>query len=485
MIAITSTAQGAILAGSSPHQYSRRVAADLVGFCDMLMVVAAIAVPAILTTGHDGPVLATIDALRAGLIGAIIAYGCLRNWRLYETQHMDAFPFRPEKLAAASALAAVAVFGLAAPIGKMDHATLVTLVATWFVGSSALLIINRLVAGYLLRTCAQAGCFDERVAVYGAGEIAVRLKAYLAKERCHRRLVGIFDDRIDTARRDTDLPVDGQLADLIERGRRGEIDRIIVAMPQSADRRLAFIARQLEQLPVSVHAVTHFSDDLIDVGPVHHVSNLGPVGLIDVKRRPLADWAPALKRVEDLVLSLLICIVTAPIILAIAIAIKLDSRGPVFFRQRRRGLNQNVITVLKFRTMTVQEDGAEIRQAVSHDSRVTRVGQFLRRSSLDELPQLYNVLIGEMSLVGPRPHALAHDDQWGALLDRYANRHQVKPGITGLAQVRGLRGEARCEKDLQDRTAADLEYIANWSLWLDLRIIATTVWAVIGAKNAY
>ncbi len=135
--------------------------------------------------------------------------------------------------------------------------------------------------------------------------------------------------------------------------------------------------------------------------------------------------------------------------------------------------------------MNVQEDDAKVRQAQSNDQRVTRIGRFLRRSSLDELPQLYNVLVGEMSIVGPRPHALVHDDQWSELLERYANRHQVKPGITGLAQVKGLRGEAHSEDDIRERVNADLEYIDRWSLWLDLRIIIGTALAVLGAKNAY
>jgi putative colanic acid biosynthesis UDP-glucose lipid carrier transferase len=207
--------------------------------------------------------------------------------------------------------------------------------------------------------------------------------------------------------------------------------------------------------------------------------------LIDVKERPLADWAPIVKRAEDILISATLLVMTLPVTILIALAIKLTSRGPVLFRQRRRGLNQKVIEVLKFRSMTVQENGDEVRQATRNDQRITFVGRILRRSSLDELPQLVNVLIGEMSLVGPRPHALIHDEKWGEMLEQYANRHQVKPGITGLAQVRGLRGEAHTPSDIQNRIAADLEYIGNWSLWLDLSIILRTVNAVIGAKNAH
>ena len=461
---------------------SRRVAADLVGFVDMLTIFAGIAIPTYLFGDTN---VRSIEVMRSGLIAAIIAYGCLRNWRLYDTQDMRCFPVRPEKLVVAAALAMVAVLGLAAPIGDMDDATHIAWSWAWFTCAAALLVANRVLARFVLRSAARAGYFDERIAVYGAGPIALRLQEYLAGRPGDRRLIGVFDDRLDQDRRGSQVVVAGTLADLISLGRDGGIDRIIVAMPQSADRRLAQIVRKLEQLPVSIHAVTHFSGDLIDSSPAHNVSNLGPVGLLDIKRKPLADWAPFIKRAEDLVLGGIVALATLPLMLLIAIIVRLDSPGPILFRQRRRGLNQRVITIVKFRTMTVLEDGADVRQARSNDTRTTRVGRFLRRSSLDELPQLYNVLIGEMSLVGPRPHALVHDDQWGEMLERYANRHQVKPGITGLAQVKGFRGEARCEQDIRDRVNADLEYIANWSLWLDLRILAGTVLTVLGARNAY
>jgi Undecaprenyl-phosphate glucose phosphotransferase len=278
--------------------------------------------------------------------------------------------------------------------------------------------------------------------------------------------------------------INGRLDDLIEAGRAGRIDQIVIALPQSADRRAAEVARKLTQLPVSLHVVTHIASDLVDASAANRVSNLGPVGLLDVKRKPLSDWAPLVKRVEDHGLGFLLLIAASPLLLLCAIAIKLDSAGPVLFRQRRRGLNQKVIEVLKFRTMTVMEDGAEVRQATKDDDRVTRVGRILRRTSLDELPQLINVLKGEMSLVGPRPHALVHDEHWGEMLESYANRHQVKPGITGLAQVMGWRGATETEEKMKARVELDLAYIANWSLAADLKILAQTVWTVVHGENA-
>jgi putative colanic acid biosysnthesis UDP-glucose lipid carrier transferase len=184
------------------------------------------------------------------------------------------------------------------------------------------------------------------------------------------------------------------------------------------------------------------------------------------------------------VLAGLLLIITLPLWPLIALAIKLESAGPVLFRQRRRGRYQSVIDVLKFRTMTVIEDGAEVRQAVANDPRVTRVGRILRRTSLDELPQLINVLRGDMSLVGPRPHALAHDNEFARLLELYPDRHQMRPGMTGLAQVTGHRGATVTPGSIESRLAADLAYVKNWSIILDFRILLKTFAAVASGKNA-
>lgn len=181
----------------------------------------------------------------------------------------------------------------------------------------------------------------------------------------------------------------------------------------------------------------------------------------------------------------LLLLVTLPLFPIIALAIKLDSPGPVVFQQRRSGRNQAPFNVLKFRTMTVQHVTDEVQQATAGDPRITRVGQILRRTSLDELPQLINVLKGEMSLVGPRPHLAEHDERFAAIVDTYPHRHQVKPGLTGLAQVSGFRGETRTRDSVEGRVAADLNYVRNWSLWLDTKIIARTFMAVVSGRNAY
>jgi putative colanic acid biosynthesis UDP-glucose lipid carrier transferase len=464
---------------------SRRVAADVVGFIDCFSVVAGAVLPAAIYSSIGGVDFHWPTVIQAGLVNALIVYGCLRNWGMYETTRMHDFPILPGRLLGALSIAFLAILGLGIPMKTVDAHLFVWYIA-WTSASFTALLGGRIAAHAILRQLTAEGRFDLRVAVFGAGVVARRVHDHLKDPALGIRFVGVYDDRQGQDRLNPEgLEVIGRLDDLIAAGRSGSVDQIVVALPQAADRRMALIARQLEQLPVSVHVVTHIASDLVDAAPAHKVSSLGPVGLIDVKPKPLADWAPLVKRAEDKVLGTLLLILSLPLLALIAIAIRIDSPGPALFRQRRRGLNQRAFEVLKFRTMTVLEDGEEIRQATKGDSRVTRVGRLLRRFSLDELPQLWNVVRGDMSLVGPRPHALVHDDQWGEMLERYANRHQVKPGITGLAQVTGWRGESNTVDKIDARVKQDLAYIANWSLWLDLSIIVRTIWVVIVGKNAH
>jgi len=206
---------------------------------------------------------------------------------------------------------------------------------------------------------------------------------------------------------------------------------------------------------------------------------LDPYFSIKIQREPLDKWERLIKRASDVVLAAGALVVLSPLLLATAILIKLDSRGPVVFRQRRCGFDDREFVIFKFRTMTVLEDGDRIVQTQRDDERVTRIGRILRRASIDELPQLFNVLRGDMSLVGPRPHAIAHDDQYKAAIDNYALRHHVKPGLTGAAQVAGLRGETRDLALMERRVERDLWYINNWSLTLDLKIMAQTCVALL------
>ena len=206
---------------------------------------------------------------------------------------------------------------------------------------------------------------------------------------------------------------------------------------------------------------------------------------IELQRAPLSGRDLIVKRLFDLTFAGLALALSSPLLLLTGVAIKLDSHGPVIFRQRRRGFNGREFAIYKFRTMTVLEDGGTVRQARRDDDRVTWLGRLLRASSIDELPQLINVLTGEMSLVGPRPHALVHDDEYGKLIDNYIFRHHVKPGITGWAQIHGFRGETAAVALMEKRIQLDLWYINNWSSWLDLRISRAPAVEVLRGRNAY
>lgn len=478
-------ATGPMAEKRQPKRWSRQVAADMVGYADIGAVILGAMLPAFIYNQAGGIVTNWLLLTQASLTAAIVAHMVLRLNGMYATEKMHDFPYHPGRLFFAVALAMIGVMGLGLPQAiRAGHAWI------WFSvalsASYTLILLNRSIAHPLLARLTAAGRFDQRIAVFGAGQIARRVHDHLSKPEVGILFAGVFDDRIGEDRLNPEgLNVAGRLEDLLKAAREDKIDQIIIALPSAADRRIADVAKKLEQLPVSVHIVTHISSDLIDEGPAHKVSSIGSVGLLDVKKKPLADWSPMIKRIEDIVIGSLLLIVSLPLFPLIALAIRMESKGPAIFSQRRRGLNQRIIKMLKFRTMTVTEDGAAMQQAQPGDARITFVGRILRRTSMDELPQLINVLKGEMSLVGPRPHALAHDEQFSEIVESYANRHQVKPGMTGLAQVRGLRGQTSTNDKMEARINADIDYIRNWSLGLDVKILMLTIWAVITGKNAH
>ena len=475
---------------SEQRRLSRRIAVDIVGFADAAAVVAGGMIPAVIYSVGGGLDVDWLKHLQMCLISAVITYGCMKNFGMYDTDRMHDLPLRPTRLAASLGITFLAVLGLGLPFAPKEMHLWIWY-AVWLAMSFTLLLDVRYFARVVLARLTREGAFDTHVAVYGSGLVARRVEEHLSNPSLGIRYAGLFDDRTDASRSDASrsevsVPqISGRLEELVRMARLGEIDRIIIALPQSADARTQQIARHLEHLPVSLHIVTHIASDLVEAGPAHRVSSVGPVGLIDVKSKPLADWSRVVKAFEDYVLGAILLVVLLPVFALIALAIKLDSKGPVLFHQRRRGLNHRVFEVLKFRTMHVLEDGADLKQVTRDDPRVTRVGRALRWLGLDELPQLVNVLRGEMSIVGPRPHALAHDDHFGDTVERYANRHQVKPGITGLAQIAGYRGETETKEKIERRLALDLEYVNMWSLWLDLRILALTVFRGVCSKNAY
>ncbi len=268
------------------------------------------------------------------------------------------------------------------------------------------------------------------------------------------------------------------LYDYIESARLGNIgdgspvEQVWIALPLRAEARIQEICATLLDTSVSVCFVPNiFGFQLLN----HSVDQFADLPVVNLSSSGMVGYKPLLKNIEDLVLGMLILVLISPLLLLIAIAIRVDSRGPVLYRQTRYGIDGREITIWKFRTMRVCEDDAEYRQAIPDDSRVTRLGKFLRRTSLDELPQFFNVLQGRMSIVGPRPHPVEQNEIFRSRIPGYMLRHKIKPGITGLAQVNGFRGETDTDEKMQDRINLDVQYIREWSVWLDIKIIARTV----------
>ena len=468
-------------------RWSRKVVMDVLGVVDIVMILASSFLTLYIHNGVGIHVFGgDYFAIQIALVAAgITRFMMLRN-KMYDQISLADFPVNPVSLAAAfgTGLFVVCSILLAFDAVRDFHVGWFSL---WYVSGLSFLIGWRSIARIFLKKYVTKGHFRSNLAVYGGGYISRKLHDHLLNEQDGIRFLGVFDDRQDETRLDSfGLKISGTLEDLMAVGREGSIDQIIIALPQSAERRINDIVGSLEQLPVHIHVCTHVSSDIVDAAlRGRNVHTIGPVGLLNVKRKPLSDWGPLLKKMEDYVMGGLLLLLGLPIFVIAAIAIKATSRGPVFFIQKRHGLNHKIINVYKFRTMTTLENGKDVKQAEKNDARVTSVGWLLRRTSLDELPQVLNVLKGEMSLVGPRPHALVQNEEYGARLERYSNRHQVKPGITGWAQVNGFRGETKDHNLMKVRVMHDLHYITNWTFWLDMKIILMTpIYGLIN-KNAY
>jgi Undecaprenyl-phosphate glucose phosphotransferase len=361
---------------------------------------------------------------------------------------------------------------------------------SWFVGGLGVLLIERFVVARYVDAMTRAGRFDRRTAIVGGGEPADQIIRLLqAQPESGIRIVGIYDDR-DDERSPTVVgghPKLGKVSDLVEDARRNPLDLVIFTVPVSAENRLLQMLGKLWVLPIDIRLSAHASK--LKLRPRSY-SYIGSVPVLDVFDRPIADWDHVVKWLFDKVVGSILLVLASPILLLAAIAVKLDSPGPILFRQRRHGFNNELVEVLKFRSMRVdQTDATASKLVTKNDPRVTRVGRFLRKSSIDELPQLFNVVFkGNLSLVGPRPHALqakAQNRLYDQVVDSYFARHRVKPGITGWAQINGWRGETDTEEKLQRRVEHDLYYIENWSVFLDLYILLATPFALLKHDNAY
>jgi Undecaprenyl-phosphate glucose phosphotransferase len=359
----------------------------------------------------------------------------------------------------------------------------------WFFAGLIGLMLQRMTVAALMRRWNRNGQLSRRALLVGGGPPAAQLLDALdSSSDTDVEVVGIFDDRngLRSPGVVAGYPRLGTLSELIDFVRRTRIDLLVVTFPLSAEERLLQVLKRLWVLPVDIRLSAYTQK--LRYRPRAY-SYIGNIPFLDIFDKPLTDWAALLKKTEDALISAALLALLSPVMLLVALAIKLDSRGPVFFKQKRYGFNNELIEVFKFRSMHAEDADVRAEKLVTRgDPRVTRVGRIIRKTSLDELPQFINVLKGDLSLVGPRPHperAKAENRLYDEVVEGYFARHRVKPGITGWAQINGWRGETDTEEKILRRVEHDLYYIENWSLALDLYILLRTPFAIFDTENAY
>ena len=361
--------------------------------------------------------------------------------------------------------------------------------AIWAGGGFIVLMTVRTVISRMIIRWSRNGRMERRAVIVGGGKGAETLIRSIEQSPYNDiRICGIFDDRDDSRSPPivAGYPKLGTIDQLVEFARIARIDMLIVALPLTAEKRVLTMLKKLWVLPCDIRLSAHANQ--LQFRPRSY-SYVGNVPMLDIFDKPIDDWDSVAKRLFDIVFSLLAIIAFSPVMIATAVAIKLESKGPVIFKQKRHGFNNEEIDVYKFRSMYVDKSDPTAKQPVTkNDPRVTKVGRFIRKTSIDELPQFFNALIGNLSLVGPRPHAVAaqsHDMLFNEVVDGYFARHRVKPGVTGWAQINGWRGEVDSSEKIQRRTEYDLYYIENWSLLFDLKILFLTPIRLLNSENAY
>ncbi len=366
--------------------------------------------------------------------------------------------------------------------------------AQWFITGLMLMQLWRLLIWMKARIFRKSRVDSRAVAIVGTGELAQQVASHLkALSWGDYNIYGYFDDRLQietntpenrrtSARSGIACEAVGGFQQLIDLAESGHLDSVYIALPMRAESRIRELLDRLANSTAAVYVVPDmFVFELLHARSVN-LNGLPAIGVIGEPMRGLDGW---LKRVEDVILSSLILLMISPLLMFIASLVVLTSPGPAIFKQKRYGMDGKPIEVWKFRSMKVMENGKDFKQATRGDARITRVGAFLRKTSLDELPQFFNVLQGTMSIVGPRPHAIAHNEEFRTQIKSYMRRHKIKPGITGWAQINGWRGETDTLEKMQKRIEFDLHYIHNWSVWWDLQIIFQTVFKGFVGNNAY
>jgi len=471
-------------------------------FCDkrrnvsrpkLLFVTATLDVIAVMVTGAfailfigQEPTTALAVSLWCVIVALATTIELRRNWS-YSIQALRRPLEQVGKVAKSTLTVFCIVFGAAVLLGLPVISPLAGV--TWLASAIALIAISRIANSRILASLTDAGRLVRRTVIVGGGPDAEHLIETLESGN-HKELsiLGVFDDRLDERSADSisGYPKLGTIDQLPAYSRNTGIDLIIVTVPMAAEQRLMQILKGLFTLPVDIRISALSSHLRLSSNAYTYIGRVPMLTLMD---RPLTDWDRVIKNIEDRVLGALLLMLAAPVMALVALAIRLDSKGPVLFKQRRYGFDNELIEVLKFRSMyTDKQDVTASKLVTKDDPRVTPVGRFIRKTSLDELPQLINVIRGQMSLVGPRPHATeakASSDLYQTVVSEYFSRHRMKPGVTGWAQINGWRGETDTHEKIQRRVEADLYYIDHWSLAFDLYIIAATPFVLLTGKNAY
>jgi len=420
---------------------------------------------------------------------AVLALVAFQVADIYQVQAFRGHEKQYMRLASAWSVVFLTAIGISFFAKAGDQFSRAWLGSFYVIGLLTLILFRRCLF-LLVRHWTREGRLDRRTVIVGADKTGEALLQALAAQRdSDVHVIGAFDDRTDSRSLPTvnGVPNLGSIDDIVEFARKTRVDLVIFSLPIAAEGRILHMLKKLWVLPVDIRLSAH--SNKLRFRPRSY-SYIGNVPVIDVFDRPIADWDVVMKWLFDKVVGTLALICLSPLMLLVALAIKLDSKGPVFFKQRRYGFNNELIEIYKFRSMyTEHADATASRLVTRNDPRVTRIGRFIRKTSIDELPQLLNVVfVGNLSLVGPRPHAVnakAAEHLYDEAVDGYFARHRVKPGITGWAQIHGWRGETDSKEKIQRRVEHDLYYIENWSLLLDLSILFKTPFALLKSENAY
>jgi polysaccharide biosynthesis protein PslA len=471
-----------------PVWFSPEIVAFVIGALDWCLVLAAAATAFAVYFGvMDQRVAQPERHILTAFLAATVFAGMFERLGGYRSKHLARLDWQVTRLLMTWGFT-VAVLLFAAFLSKTSEIYSRGWAVVWVIATPILLLIGRCLLHAAMVTRAGGSYLARNIAIVGAGTEGQRLIARLQEEQDRTVVIrGVFDDRKSRLPGSVcGFSVLGTTDDLLNFARRATIDEVIMALPLDAEQRLKSLCDKMKALAIDVRLSL---EPLAEAFNGRGLGHVGTVPVFEVVDRPLKNWRAVAKWMEDRLFGSLLLVFVAPLMAVIAILIKLDSPGPVFFVQRRFGFNNQVIQVIKFRTMHLDRgDPSGAQRTIRNDPRVTRIGRILRWLSFDELPQLINVVRGDMSLVGPRPHAVAMKAGgrlYGEAVERYLHRHRVKPGITGWAQVNGLRGEIDTLEKAHARVAHDLYYIEHCSVWLDIKIFLKTVGILASRDNAY